>query len=252
MTDDVTAGSAFFPSATEVSARARLAELYEQSPIPRESRLDHLELFMRPQRISEIISLDDLYRRILNVHGIVIEFGVRWGRHLSVFTALRTRYEPHNLYRKIVGFDTFEGFVPPSPEDGASPRVHAGAMSVGKDYERYLEAVLALHEQETPGAHIRRFELQKGDAPEALTRYLAAHPETIVALAYFDMDVFQPTKQCLDLLAPHLSKGAILGFDEISHPDFPGETLALKQSKWFGQRALERLPYAPYPTFVTV
>lgn len=252
MTGDEQKRSVFFPSEREQSTRAQLADLYQQCPIPPENMLDHLELFMRPQRISEILSLDALYRRVLNVHGIVIEFGVRWGRHLPVFMALRTRYEPHNLYRKIVGIDTFAGFGAPSPEDGTSPRIHAGAMSVPQGYERYLEQVLTLHEQETPGFHIRRFDLVKGDAPDALARYLAEHPETIVALAYFDMDVYRPTKECLELIGPHMSRGGVLAFDQVSHPDFPGETLALKESVWFGRNVLERFPYAPYPTFVTV
>jgi hypothetical protein len=245
-------GSTFFPSAKESETRAKLAQLYEQSPIPPDSRLEHLELFMRPQRVSEIVSLDAIYQRILNVHGVIIEFGVRWGRHLPVFIALRTRYEPHNLYRKIVGFDTFEGFGVPNVEDGPSARVHTGAMSVSRGYERYLEEVLTLHEQEAPASHIRRFELVKGDAPVALSQYLAEHPESIIALAYFDMDVYRPTKECLQLIGPHLAKGGVLAFDQISHPDFPGETLALKESAWFSGHVLERFPYAPYPTFITV
>lgn len=252
MTNDSRKHGVFFPSDREQSTRAQLADLYQLCPIPLDTRLDHLELYMRPQRISEILSLDALYQRILEVHGIVIEFGVRWGRHLSVFLALRTRYEPHNLYRRIVGLDTFEGFGAPSPEDGSSPRVHSGAMNVSQEYQSYLERVLALHEQETPGFHIRRFDLLKGDAPVALSQYLAEHPETVVALAYFDMDVYRPTKECLELIGPHMNKGGVLAFDQISHPDFPGETVALKESVWFGHKVLERFPYAPYPTFITV
>lgn len=244
--------STFFPSDKEREARKKLAQLYETSPIPSEVRLEQIEVFMRPQRISEILSLDALYQRIMTVHGVIIEFGVRWGRHLPVFIGLRTRYEPHNLYRKVVGFDTFEGFGNPSPQDGSSARVHTGAMSVSPGYEDFLEEVLALHEQETPGSHIRRFELIKGDAPKALAHYLTEHPETIIALAYFDMDVYRPTRECLELIGPHLSKGGLLAFDQISHPDFPGETLALKESQWFSGRVLERLPYAPYPTFITI
>jgi hypothetical protein len=244
--------SSFFPSKSEQQTRERLRAIYEASPIPAEDKLDHLEVYMRPQRISEILSLDHLYRQILSSHGVVMEFGVRWGRHLSVFMALRTRYEPHNLYRKIIGFDTFEGFGDPSPQDGASPRVKAGGMSVTKGYEAHLDEVLALHEQEAPGSHIRRFQLVKGDAPAALRGYFDDHPETIVALAYFDMDVYRPTRECLDLLRPHMTKGSILAFDQISHPDFPGETVALKESFWFGSATLERLPYAPYPTFIRI
>lgn len=243
---------AISPSATEQATRARLAELFAARPIPDEDVLDHLEVFMRPQRISEILALQEIYLQILDVHGIIVEFGVRWGRHLSVFNALRTCHEPTNFYRKIVGFDTFTGFLQPAPQDGASDRVFAGSMAVTDGYEQYLEAVLALHEAETSMAHIRRFELCKGDAPVELAAYLDRNPETLVALAYFDMDLHDPTKECLELLRPHMPAGAVLAFDELMHPDFPGEAVALKSVLDVTEHRIRRLPRSPYPAYVVL
>lgn len=238
------------PSEREQRTRTELAALFAERPIPDDSLLDHLELFMRPQRIGEILALDSLYQEIIDVHGIIVEFGVRWGRHLSVFNALRTYYEPSNFYRKIVGFDTFEGFLDPSPEDGTSNRVFPGSMAVTPGYEVYLEQVLALHESETSMAHIRRFELCVGDAPTQLEAYLAQHPETIVALAYFDMDLHGPTLACLELLRPHMPAGSVLAFDELMHPDFPGEAVALKSALDLTRHHVRRSPRCPYPAFV--
>jgi hypothetical protein len=240
------------PSPAETATRAELARLFAERPIPDDALLDHLELFLRPQRISEILALDALYRQILDVHGIVVEFGVRWGRHLSVFGALRARYEPTNFYRTIVGFDTFAGFTEPTPEDGRSDRVHAGSMSVTAGYEAYLERVLALHEAEAPMGHIRRFELCKGDAPQQLRRYLERHPETVVALAYFDMDIYRPTRECIELLRPHMPAGAIMAFDELMHPDFPGEAIAVKEAFDLTRHRLHRSPLSPYPAWVVL
>ena len=53
----------------------------------------------------------ELYQKILNVHGVVIEFGTRWGQNLALFESFRGMYEPYNHFRKIIGFDTFEGFL---------------------------------------------------------------------------------------------------------------------------------------------
>lgn len=240
------------PSAKENETRAELSQMFEKRPIPPTQILENLELYLRPQRISEILLLQQLYLKILNVHGIVVEFGVRWGRHLSVFSALRAIYEPYNFYRKIVGFDTFTGFLDAAPEDGNSDRVYVGAMSVSESYEVYLAKVLALHEAEAPLSHIRRTELVKGDAPVELARYLERHPETIIALAYFDMDLYQPTKGCLELIQPYLTKGSILAFDELLHPEFPGETLALKEVLNITQYKIERFPTAPYPCYIVI
>lgn len=240
------------PSQSETQARTNLRRLFSSRPIPEEDLLDHLEVFMRPQRIGEILALNELYQEIVSVHGIIVEFGVRWGRHLSVFNALRTYYEPTNFYRKIVGFDTFEGFLEPGPEDGGSDRVFAGSMAVTPDYDLFLEQVMALHEAETSMSHLRRFELCKGDAPAELEKYLARNPETIVALAYFDMDLHDPTIACLELLRPHMPAGSVIAFDELMHPDFPGEAVALKSVIDLTSHRISRLPRSPYPAYVVL
>lgn len=248
----MTTSRAITPSEIEQETRKRLTALFADRPIPDHDLLDHLEVFMRPQRINEILTLDQLYQRILGVHGIIVEFGVRWGRHLSVLHALRTRYEPTNFYRTIVGFDTFTGFTTPAAADGDADRVFAGSMSVTPGYERYLEQVLALHEAEAPMGHLRRFELCTGDAPTQLAAYLQRHPETIVALAYFDMDLHDPTRDCLELLRPHMPAGSVLAFDELGHPDFPGETVAVKTALDITGHRIQRLPQSPYPAFVVL
>ena len=248
----MTGDRAIAPSAAEQRTRQELTALFAARPIPDEDLLDHLEVFLRPQRIGEILVLQDLYSRILNVHGVIMEFGVRWGRHLPVFHALRTRHEPTNFYRKIVGFDTFAGFTEPSPQDGSSDRVFQGSMSVTPGYEDYLASVMRLHEAEAPLAHISRTELCKGDAPEQLAKYLDRNPDTIVALAYFDMDIFKPTRDCIELLRPHMPAGSVVAFDELMHPDFPGESLALKSALDLTKHHVQRFPSSPYPAFVVL
>lgn len=249
---DQNAPQALQPSLAQQNTRKDLLKLFENSPIPNDQILENLELYMRPQRISEILALQDLYLKVLNVHGIIVEFGVRWGRHLSVFSALRAMHEPYNLYRKIVGFDTFTGFMNITAEDGASDRVHNGAMSVSPHYEEHLSEILALHEAEAPLSHIRRFELRKGDAPVELAKYLELYPETLIALAYFDMDIYAPTKACLEMIKPHLPKGSVVAFDELLHPDFPGETRALKAVLDITKHKIQRPTTTPYPCYIVL
>ena len=81
-------------------------------------------------------------------------------------------------------------------------------------------------EDDNPLSHIKKFEICKGDATKELKNYLK-NPETIVSLAYFDLDIYEPTKECLKLIKPRLTKGSVIGFDELNDPDSPGETLAL-------------------------
>jgi len=174
--------------------------------------------------------MDFLYRQILGVPGVVMEFGTRWGQNLSLFAALRGIYDPFERNRKIIGFDTFSGFLGTGDKDAQGHEIiHKGGFGVTKDYEKYLEDVMNFQEMDNPMSHVRRFEVRKGDAPVELVGYLKQYPETVVALAFFDMDVYDPTKACLEILKSHIVKGSVLAFDELNDHDSPGETLALDE-----------------------
>ena len=134
---------------------------------------------------------------------------MRWGRNLALLTELRNLYEPNNFTRRIVGFDTWEGFPSVAPQDGRNMR-RAWCLTVTENYEQYLESALRSHEKLGRASHIQKFELVKGDVAETLPSYLRDHPETIIALAYLDMDIYEPTKTCLQLIPSHLTRGSIV------------------------------------------
>ena len=78
-------------------------------------------------------------------------------------------------------------------------------------------------------AHLKKYRIVRGDACVEFPKYLGEHPETIVALAYFDFDLYEPTRVCLEHLRDHLVKGSVVAFDELHLREFPGETLAVRE-----------------------
>lgn len=225
-----------------VAAEARLAELHDAFPGSERERIHQLPLFLPPHVLRRIAFLDALYQQIVPVHGVVMELGVRFGRDLAIFDALRMLHEPLNYGRKIIGFDTFTGFPSVDEKDGEYGLVHVGGLETGADYDTYLEEVLETREQLGTYEHMKKFEIVKGDATVTLPEYLDRNPHTIVALAYFDFDIYQPTKECLELLKGHVTKGTVLAFDELNCPDFPGETLAVKEVFGLDRYAIRRVP----------
>jgi hypothetical protein len=173
--------------------------------------------------------MHELYKKIIDIHGIICEFGVFWGQNLSLFESFRGMYETYNYNRNILLFDSFEVFVSLDEKDGHSKIIKEGSYSTSKNYESILADILDYHESNSPISHIKKYELVKGDAAVTVKEYLDKNPETIIAFAYFDFDVYQPTKECLKAILPHLSKGAIIGFDELNYHEFPGETLAFQE-----------------------
>ena len=92
----------------------------------------------------------------------------------------------------------------------------------------------------------------RGDATITFKEYLEKNPETIVALAYFDFDIYEPTKVCLELIQDHLTKGSVIGFDQLNRHDFPGETLALREVLGLKKVKLRRSAYSRVHSFVIV
>lgn len=231
-------------SSSELENRNKINELFINCPIPQNERLANSGLFVKRQDLTKQLFFNDLYQKIVNVHGIIIEFGVRWGQNLVTLNNLRGIHEPFNYSRKIIGFDTFSGFSDVDTKDGSHKIIKEGAFSVTEDYEKYLEEILAYHENECPLSHIKKNIILKGDAVVMLEKYLKEHPETIIAFAYFDFDVYSPTKKCLELIKPYLTKGSIIGFDELNDPQFPGETIAVRESLGLNNIALQRSKYS--------
>jgi hypothetical protein len=159
-------------------------------------------------------------------------------------------YEPYNHNRKIVGFDTFEGFSTIDEKDKTSDIIQKGAYATTKGYENVLSQILDYHEANSPVSHIKKYELVKGDASLTIKEYLERNPETIISFAYFDFDVYKPTKDCLEAILPHLSKGAIIGFDELNHPHFPGETFAFKEVLGLNNYKLNRDVNNPLVSYI--
>ena len=87
---------------------------------------------MKWQDLARILFMDDLYRRIVDVPGVILELGVRWGQNLALFSALRTIYEPFNHNRKVIGFDTFAGFPSPHAKDGTDDIMREGSSASRK------------------------------------------------------------------------------------------------------------------------
>jgi hypothetical protein len=216
-------------SVQEQESRNNFYNLYKKNPLPENEVLANIGLFLKRQELTKLLFFNEVYSRFQSIHGIIIEFGTRWGQNLVTLNNLRAIYEPYNYGRKIVGFDSFGGFVKIDPKDGKNEIIQDGSFNVTSDYELYLSDILSYHESECPLSHIRKNIVIKGDAGETFEKYLIENPETIIAFAFFDFDVYSPTKKCLELLKNHITKGSIIGFDELNDHNFPGETIALKE-----------------------
>lgn len=234
-------------SSDEARAHSTIRRLFAHNPVAEHDRLDNLALFVRRQMWCRYLFMHHIYQLALPVHGSIMEFGCRWGQNLALFSAFRGIHEPFNHNRKIIGFDTFTGFPSVGELDGGARR---GDYGTSENYLSALQEILAWHELQSPVSHIDKIELVPGDVIETLPRYLERHPETVIALAYFDLDLYAPTSDALGRILPYLVKGSVIGFDELNHAPFPGETVAVKNVFGLRNIRLQRLPFSPTTSFM--
>lgn len=230
----------------------KLEKLFEECPIPDEQVLSNLGLFLHPKDLSRLLFMDHIFRLIVDVQGIVMDFGTRWGTNMAVFSSLRNIHDPINKLRSIVGFDTFTGFPKITPEDGNTEVMGVGRVAVTKNYLKYLEQILDIHNQIEPLGHIKKYEICIGDANKEIIKFFSRRPETIVALAFFDLNLYEPTKNCLKAIKPRLVRGSVVAFDEVNDPTCPGETQALKEVFGLNNIRLKRFPRASRTSYFVI
>jgi len=220
----------------QLAAREKLMDLYCSSPLPIEDRLFNLGLYARSGVLVKFLVMADLYKRFLSVPGILVEFGTWFGQNLVLLENLRAILEPFNKQRRIVGFDTFTGY------EGKQ-----NFYATGKEYKDYLARLLKTHQRMNVYGHQDvDHELVEGDVTHTAPDYFTKRPEAIVAFAYFDIGLYEPTYWAMEAIKPHLVPGSILLLDQLTWDQAQGEAVAFKEV--FGQTGYKIEKCALYPS----
>jgi hypothetical protein len=223
----------------------RMDSFWDRSPGTNLDRLRNFAKFVPRGALGLFLAKNELFQRVVRVHGHIVECGVFLGGGLMTWAQLSAIHEPVNHIRRIVGFDTFSGFVKLSDRDAgeALPYSRAGGLAVDA-YDDIREAI-ELFDLNRPLAHVPRVELVRGDATETIPRYAAENQHLVVAMLYLDFDLYEPTRAAIETFVPRMPKGAVLAFDELNNPAWPGETLAVLETVGLRNLRIERLPYSP-------
>jgi len=122
-------------------------------------KLDAFSKYASRQSIAKFLTKYEIFKKIRNVHGSIIECGVLHGGGLLAWAKLSSILEPVNHTRRIIGFDTFEGFPSVNKKDtmtGDSSHFLDDGM-VGSSYEE-LKKIISLYDLNRPVNHIPKVE----------------------------------------------------------------------------------------------
>ena len=208
---------------------------------------DNPFLFSHRIIISDMLARIMLFKKILNISGSIIECGVANGNSLMLYAYMSELLEPFAINRKIVGFDTFEGFR--SISSDKDPK-DISNKDFSDSKEDIIKNAIELYDMKRPLGHMNRIEIIKGNAVTKIPEYVKNHPELTCALLYLDFDIYKPTKVALESLLPLVAKGGIVAFDEFNYDKFSGETLAAKEVLNINDRKLKRFNFSPFIAYI--
>jgi hypothetical protein len=200
-------------------------------------------LYVPRQDLTRFLCKYEIFRRVLDVQGSIVECGVFFGGGVLGWAQLSAIFEPYNHQRRVVGFDTFAGFRRLEHPDASSesPEAREGGLAIDSYAE--IERCARLLDMNRPVGHIPKVELIRGDASETIPQYVEENPQLVVSLLYLDFDVYAPTRVALETLLPRMPRGGVVAFDELNLKDWPGETVATIEAANLDRLRLERFPW---------
>jgi Macrocin-O-methyltransferase (TylF) len=206
-------------------------------------KLRSFAVYSPRQIISDFLVRYELFDLIRDVQGSIVELGVFNGQGLMSFANISAILEPNNLAREIIGFDTFSGFPGLADDDSkGNPEIlKPGGLNVAS-YER-IQRAIALFDQNRFLGHIPKVRLVRGDAVATVAPFLEENKQLLIALLYFDFDIYEPTKFALERLLKRVPKGGVVAFDQLNNRSYPGETAALLDVLDIGEVELKRIPF---------
>jgi hypothetical protein len=134
--------------------------------------------------------------------------------------------------------------------DEGSKRTTRGELK--SDSYAELKALIAEYDKDRFLGHIPKVSLVKGDISKTIPAFIRRNPHLVVSLLFVDCDLFEPTRTALKHFLPRMPRGAILAFDELDNPIWPGETRAVLEGSGLGKLRLRRLEWDPYIAYAVL
>jgi len=202
---------------TSLQARSKLFSLLKSYLATDGEAERSLGLFIRGSLLARIFAIRELYEKIVMKPGVIVDLGTWRGQTAVLCENLRAILEPLHFNRRIVCFDTFEGYVGFSEQDKATDLHRDGTYGVGTEYSEYLSNLLILHEQNNAMGHNHgKHKVIKGDCRVTLPKYLDENSNELIALAFFDLNSYEPTETSFNRIFARLIPGGIIAFWQLT------------------------------------
>ena len=231
----------------------KLEQCFTKSQLQTRDKLINFPRFVNRRDIATFINRYEIFKKIVNVHGSIVECGVNLGAGLFSWLHFSSILEPYNSSRYIVGFDTFEGFQSVNQNDDKGIYVEDiwEEFTSKQSHDEIIQSI-EIQSENRPLNQLQKLSVVKGDAMEAIPQYLEDNPHLLVSLLHIDFDIHGPTKTALEQFLPRMPKGAVIAFDDLNAHEGPGETIALLEAMDIKKYRLCRNSFDSYLSYLVI
>jgi hypothetical protein len=240
-----------FRTNEEKEVGKNIEHIFDACPDSIEIKLENFTKYVRRQHLKRFLAMYEIFKLILPIKGSIVECGVFKGFGVMAWAKLSTMLEPENFTRRIYGFDTFAGFPSVSEKDKNPIEKHAIGSLYANSYNELTELIIEYDHDRFLG-HLDKIKLIKGDVIQTIPKFIIDNSHLVVSLLFLDMDLYEPTKAAVEHFLPRMPKGAVIAFDEIDNPMWPGETNAVLDSIGINNLKLQRLEWDPYISYAII
>lgn len=192
-------------------------------------------------RYAKFIAHYELYKKIIDLPGAIIECGLFQGSSFFRFAHFRDILESKTS-RKLIGFDIFGSFPKTGFEEDKQYLdkfiSDAGENSIS------LENIQKVMEYK----NIENYEFIKGDINTTVPKYCNDNLHLKIALLHIDTDVYEPAVTILENMYDKVVRGGIIMFDD--YGTFPGETKAVDEFFSNKDVIIKKLPMSHIPSYI--
>jgi hypothetical protein len=192
-------------------------------------------------RFGKFIAHYELYKKIINLLGAIVECGLFKGNSFFRLAHFRDLLESR-YSRKLIGFDIF-GVFPQTNFEDDKKYLNAFTNSVGSNSIE-LDEINKIMEYK----QLVNYEFIKGNINETIVRYCKNNEHLKIALLHIDTDVYEPAVTIFENMYNRVVRGGVIMFGD--YGTFPGETKAVDE--FFADKGLiiQKLPMSHIPSFV--
>lgn len=248
MTDSHESAVVTYSTSDSVAARRALFEMMRSYRATDEELERSLGLFLRGSLLARIFAVADIYKLILDVPGCILDIGTWRGQTAVLCENMRAIFEPLHFNRRVVCFDTFEGYKGFSAKDKATELHRDGTYVVGgSEYAEFLRQLLVVHEKNNAMGHNHgKHSVIVGDCRNTIPRFLSDNPNEFVALAFFDVNSYEPTAEAFEHVWRRLVPGGVAAFWQLTRNSIPAEAMVYSE-KIIGARSHTLHRSSTYP-----